>query len=406
MNIADFFLKIGITGGSKSASEVQKIDGALSKIKETSIEMKFAIAGAFLAIQRLTSNAFNTGSELTRFSRITGMTTKDIQQLTYAGEQFNATADETKSVIQGWQKSVSSFEWEGNALEGLNIMRNALEKNKGIKLDMTAFKNDFKYAAQYMQEFMTMSNISDRQKNAVADRLGFLNEGFTQAMKAGAFTADKINKAKFLDDAGIKALNKGKVSWDNLMKSIEMLVNKFVADIAPHLIDMIKALTPVIKTLSDAITGLVKYLNEEGYFQNIANTVKDDGGVNYAGPYTAARGRFWDVAGAVLGYGSLYGKGKRAGEFMMGGYASRDPNAFEKSADQLIDKAMMDKKLKKDKEDFINYRDRIKETINTNINNTFNVRSTDPKGVVEEVSKIQSRQLKSAYTQFSKQVTP
>lgn len=267
MNIAEFFVSLGVKGSEKTIGAVQKVAQGMKGLWNSSIEAKIAIMGAFYGLQQLTATSNRTGTELKQFTVLTGMSARMLQQYEYAAQQVVGHNVELADTFKGLQDRIKDMlGGQGGGFQYLGAMVNALKKS-GITVELDEAKRwltDVPLLMQRMQQFAALPNVSNIWKEKILSQMGATPD-LIQAMLMGGLTPGKLEAAKpyTYSDAEVDRLTRASTAWANMGTAMERSVGRFNAEYGPEMAKNLekiveallgpKGLVPALAQLSDSI---------------------------------------------------------------------------------------------------------------------------------------------------------
>ncbi len=213
MNAGEFFVNLGVKGSEKTIGALTSVKKGLGELGTISLETKAAIVGATYALERLFEVSGKTGTELTNFNALTGLSTKQLQQYQYALMQAGGSAEDMTATIEGIQEAMARVDLNKGVPEGLAL----LSKYAG-GIDFSKKNDPFYILAAYEK---AMKNLGDSPKaKAIFNQLAgnLLPASVIEAMRLGKFSPSTFGKAPIYGDKEIASLNKANIAWVNLGK--------------------------------------------------------------------------------------------------------------------------------------------------------------------------------------------
>jgi hypothetical protein len=268
MNIGELFVNLGIKGSDKTIGALSDVKKGLGEAKSLSLEMKAGIVGAMYAIERLFAASGATGTGLTNFNALTGISTKSLQQWQFAARQAGVANDEFTGSLKAVQSSITNMLLGKGAPEGLAMVANK------VGFDPKRAR-DTLYVLGQLQKFA--QQVPADVGNVALGSFG-LSEGVIAAMRRNAFTSDMLKRAPTYSDKEIGSLDRANVAWSNLGQKIEMAIGRFNAKHGGQLVHDISLMTDSVIKLVEALEKLsekFKVLETVSHaIEGIANTFK------------------------------------------------------------------------------------------------------------------------------------
>lgn len=252
MNIAEFFVNLGVKGSEKTVSALSNVKKSLGDMTATSLEAKAAIIGAVYALEKLMSNSAATGTGLSNFNALTGISTKQLQQWQFAARQAGESSEEFTGSLKGVQDKMAQMKLNKGAPEGLALLANTVGFDA-----KKAYKDTF-YVMEQLQKF-AQSNVSKDVQNQVMKSFG-VSENTIAAMRKGVFNQQNFQKAPTYGEGEINKLNKVDVAWKNLGQTVEMAFGHFTSKHGEKLVSDLSAVTAELFKMINAFTKLADKL--------------------------------------------------------------------------------------------------------------------------------------------------
>lgn len=246
MTVGELFLNLGIKGTKKTVDELDGVRKNLKEVGAMSLEAKAAIVGAVYALERMFAKSGQAGTNLTNFTALTGLSTKQLQQWQYAARQAGVSNEEFEGSLKGVQGAMTNMLLGKGAPEGLQVLANK------VGFDAKRARDTF-YVMQKLQEFAKTAPAD--VGNAVIKSFG-VGEGTIAAMRRNAFNDKAFKKAPTYSDKEISDLDKANIAWSNLGTKIEMAFGRFNAMHGGQLVNDISMITDQVLKLVEAFTTL------------------------------------------------------------------------------------------------------------------------------------------------------
>lgn len=261
MNIAEFFVKLGVKGEDSAGKALSNVKNNMMDLSAKGLAVKGAIIGAVYGLQNLMSDATKAGVGLDKFSRSTDLSTSRLQEWQNAGRMASVGADSISSSIENVQNSMAKMKMGLGAPEGLGML-GALTDFDETKIDDTFYM---------MKKIQEMSQQLDAPTaKRFAQSFGISDEVFG-AMRAGAFTDKNMKSQEIYSQRQIKNLHGMSVAWDNMYHRMEMTTGKFFADSGPKLVNPI---VDASKNLNELVGTFVGFENSLGIVDKLGLSLK------------------------------------------------------------------------------------------------------------------------------------
>lgn len=250
MNIAEFFLKIGLKGADETAKGVGKVTQGIGDAVSKSLAFKAALAGMAYGLQRVMSKSSEAGASINQFENSTGLSGKLLQQWQYAARQFNVESEEMTGSIRSVQDAMTNMLLGKGAPEGFGMVANMVD------IDPERVRDTY-YVLEKLQEFA--KKVPADVSKSMLKSFG-LSEGIIAAMRQNAFRPDVFSQAPIYSDKEVKQLRKVNVEWDNLYDRVGKAFGRInalhgeglVKDIG-GVVDKVLLLTEVLIKLADKL---------------------------------------------------------------------------------------------------------------------------------------------------------
>lgn len=251
MNIAEFFINLGIKGAEKTVGALGSVKKGLGEVGSMSIEAKAGILGAMYGLERMMAISGQAGTGLTNFAALTGLSAQGLQKWQYAARQAGVSAEEMTGSLKGVQNSISNMLMGKGAPEGIALVSKAVGG-----LDPTKLKDTFYMMTQLQKAMQTMSP----EMGNIAGKSFGLSEGTIAAMRRNAFTPEMLAKAPTYSDKETKSLDKSNVAWANLENKIQMAFGHFNAKHGQSMVADISQVVGQVMKLAEAFEKLSEKL--------------------------------------------------------------------------------------------------------------------------------------------------
>lgn len=279
MNIGELFVELGIKGGDKTVGTLSSIKKGLGDIRDTSFETKAAIAAAVYGLERLMSASAQTGTNLTNFEAITGLSTQTLQKWQYATQQAGGTAEELTGTVRSVQNAMTDLLLGKGNPEGLGW----LERMVGF--DPKKAKDTF-YVLEKLQEF---AKAAPPELAAKVIKSFGVSEGVLAAMRRNMYRDDIFARAPRYSKGEAATLDKVNISWGNLGRQIQMALGHLNAKHGLTIInDISKAVTETGKLvdklllLAEALKVFEKLSTVMGALSSAIGTTTDVASIGLA----------------------------------------------------------------------------------------------------------------------------
>lgn len=256
MNIAELFVNLGIHGAEKTVGALGSVKKGLGDVTSMSLEAKAGILAVMYGLEHMMSQSGKTGTGLTNFAALTGLSAKTLQQWQYAALQAGVSSDELTGSLKGVQTSMTNMLLGKGAPEGLGIVA------KAVGFDPKKARDSF-YVMEQLQK--AAQKLPQDVGNSVLKSFG-LSEGTIAAMRRNAFTPAMLQKAPVYSDREVNQLDKANVAWANLGHHVEMAFGHFTAK---HGVSLVGDITKIADAIFKMINAFEKLAEKLKLFQAI-----------------------------------------------------------------------------------------------------------------------------------------
>jgi acylphosphatase len=250
MNIAEFFVKIGVTG----ENSIKKITNLIDNTKKAVIGMQIAFVGSVYAINKFISSTVQNSTSIENFKNQTGLAIEELNKWASAGKKTNSalTFETVKNNIAGIQKQLEQIKiGQGNIapfqLLGIDINTNAFGVLEQIR------KN--------------IKGLSNPQAVNLIQQLG-LDPNFINVLRLTDEQFEKLGQNSFLNGDQIQTVAMLGNTMNDLKSKLESLKDQAVAKLAPPfmklLTDLLKWVERNSKKIIDTFSGLANIIAKIG----------------------------------------------------------------------------------------------------------------------------------------------
>lgn len=247
MNIAEFFINIGIKGDSKTNKALKDTKSNLDDVKSTSLEAKAALIAILYGMEQIMSNAAQRGMELQQFGNLTGLSADKLQRWQYMARQSGESAEDMAGSIKNVQNAMTNMLLGKGAPEGLGVLA------KTVGFDSSKARDTF-YVMDKLREYARTAPPD--MGNHILKSFG-LSDDAIQTMRTSKVELDKIKPSQIYSSSEIAQLAKVQVAWANLWNTMKMFSGRLTAQFG---MDGINILTNAFKLVSHTIQDIIKYM--------------------------------------------------------------------------------------------------------------------------------------------------
>lgn len=273
MTVGELFIKIGVKGDGSAKKALKGTQDGLGAIKSMSLEAKAAIVAVVYGLQQMMSSSMKTGTTLSNFAAMTGISTKALQQWEFAGGRFNIAASEIQSSFEGLFAAMARMKIEG-ADNSLGFIMQSLGRGSE---EIDRFINDTQYAMETMREFNNLTTVDKGTKFVMNEKMGMsgaMQAGFAQ----NAFDPKILARAPTLGEGGIKALAGVNAQWSEIMSKISNSIDNLVIAFGPDITKQIGQFVTVGLDLVKEIAKLIVELKPGETIKTLYSAAKDPKG--------------------------------------------------------------------------------------------------------------------------------
>lgn len=259
-SIGEFFVNLGVKGSEKTLGALTSVKTGISGLADVSLEAKAAILATVYALERLMSGTAKTGTNISNFNSLTGISGKTLQQYQYAAAQVGISNEEMASSFKSVQNVMTAMRFNKGAPEGMAMLTGAL----GGKFDPNRAKTDTEYVMKKLQEYFNIEKDIGK-RNLVGKSFG-LGEGTMAAMSRNAFKPETLSKAPVFSDKEVSQLDRVNAAFSNLGIKVQMAVGHFTA---LHGGQLVKDLTIIVDKVIHLTTAFIKMADTIKLFEGI-----------------------------------------------------------------------------------------------------------------------------------------
>lgn len=251
MNIAELFVSLGVKGSEKTIGALSNVRKGLGEISSMSLEAKAGLLAVAYGLERLMSNSMQTGTNLTNFNALTGLSARSLQQWQYAARQAGVSGDELTSNLKGVQGAMTKMLMGEGAPKGLALVANATKN-----FDISRVRDTF-YVMDQLQK--AAQRLPKDIGNEALKSFG-LSEGTIAAMRRNAFRPEILSKAPVYSEKETSQLDRVNIAWSNLGNKIQMAIGHFTAMHGMQLVQDLTKIADQVLRLAEAFTVLAEKL--------------------------------------------------------------------------------------------------------------------------------------------------
>jgi hypothetical protein len=269
VEIAEFFVSLGVKGSEKAVSAIGGVFDRMKKLGTASLETKAAIIGAFYAVEQGIVKAGAMGIALKQFNTLTGLSTKMLQQYQYAGKAVGLTNEQVAQTFTELRTQFRDMiKAGGDAPQYLYRFEQALA-DVGIHLkpgEEAEWVHHPEELLERMKQFSKFSTLEAGDKEMILSSM-VKDPAVVSAimrLKLGAAEA----AAAPMDRAALGPVTINKVAdatgkWMQMLQEIEVEFAKFWATDGPE----------VVKMVHSIVTSLIKFVEALTKFESKTHTI-------------------------------------------------------------------------------------------------------------------------------------
>lgn len=256
LNVGELFVNLGIKGSEKTIGAISSVKKGMNETASASLEAKAGIIAAMYAVEQLFAKSGATGTGLTNFNALIGVSTKTLQQYQYAGRQVGVSNEAMTGTFKTLQSAMAQTLMGGAAPKGLGLV--AAFTGGITPADIKKFAEHPELLIQKLQEYASKDkNIA--QRNEVLKSFG-LGDDVNAALVWQAFKPGIMAGAPTYGRGEIEALKEADKAWSNLGTKIEMAFGHFNALHGGQLVEDFSHLTGAAVKLAEAFMGFTKVI--------------------------------------------------------------------------------------------------------------------------------------------------
>lgn len=269
--VAELFVNIGVKGADKSLASLKGVKGALKEVSSTSLEAKAAIVAAVYALQRLFDASGKRGTELSNYNAQLGLSTKTLQEYSYAARQAGASNEEMMQSFTTISKEMTNIrmgksgpagmqqlsQWYAQFVNGVGFGREDIEK----------FRQKPEEFIKAMQQIAQSGKVDKKVFSAALD---FLPGNVIAAINKNAFTPENLAKAPTYSDKEVDKLQKAQAAWGNFFEKFEMMIGRINAKYGEKVVN---GLGKVADSVGKVIEASVKFSDKVSLVDGITKSL-------------------------------------------------------------------------------------------------------------------------------------
>ncbi len=252
MNLAELFVSLGVKGSEKTMGAITGMRQGLKDTASTAWETKVALVGAMYALERLFAASGQTGTSLTNFNALLGVSAQTLQQYQYAARQAGVSNQEVEGTFKALQATMTKTLMGEGAPKGM--ARVAALTGSMTTQDVDRFAKQPQLLIQKLQEY-AQKETNAGLRNEVLKSFG-VGDSMIAALNRKAFRPEVLNRAPAYSDKEVKALDSANIGWSNLGNKIEMAIGHLNAAHGGDLVKDFSKITDQVIKLAGAFEKL------------------------------------------------------------------------------------------------------------------------------------------------------
>lgn len=267
LKVGELFVDMGIEGSEKTLGAITGIRSGLQSTSNFAFETKAALLGAMYAVQQLFASSNRTGTELSNFNSLLGVSAQTLQRYQYAARQVGVSNQEMEGTFKNIQSTMTKALMGEGVPKGL--ARVSMLTGGMTPEDLKRFTEKPQELIQKLQEY-ALKETNAGLRNEVLKSFG-ISDGVAAAMARNAFRPDVLSRAPVYSDNEIKSLDKANAAWGNLGNKIEMAIGKFNAK---HGVDLVKNIDMIADKVLKLADSFMKLADKLKIFELIGDVFK------------------------------------------------------------------------------------------------------------------------------------
>jgi hypothetical protein len=264
LNIAEFFVSLGIKGAEGAVGAVKSVTDSMSNLWETSTGAKIAIVGAFYELEQMFAGANKNAAELSEYGTLTGNSTLKVQEYNAAiqlatGKQRDLNT--TLTTFYDLQTKINDIRFNKGGIVGhLQMMFSSLGMQAPDPRELQRWASNVDMLAQHMREFADNAKRRHMEPGMIRKVLEGItgDEDFISSLMTGGLSPKKLDAMLplTLSDNYIKAGKKGAEAWAKMHLEMDNAMGKFNAIDGQKLANDLEPLVNVLLKLSLALADI------------------------------------------------------------------------------------------------------------------------------------------------------
>ncbi len=247
MNIAEFFIKLGISGDGPALKTMKNVKNGLNELESSGLAVKAAMLAVAYGIERFTGAAGARGQSLMQFAAATGKSTQELQQWQQSLLGFGVKAEEVDGAVRGIVDSIAKMRM---GMAGAPVGLGMLMSKTGLK------DQDLDDPFKILKAIQAYSKMGDP---AIIKQLTAWAGGDNMFQALRRFQGDASKVKNILSPGEIENLARVDETLNRIWLKIKMIGDHLVAK---HGLFVLDDITRSIDMLSKLATGVNKLLDD------------------------------------------------------------------------------------------------------------------------------------------------
>ena len=264
MNIAEFFVSLGIKGAEGAVNSVKSVTDGMSDLWSKSTTAKVAIVGAFYELEQMFSASNKTGAELANFGTLTGNSTRKVQEYNAAIQLATGVQRDMNTTLATFtdlQDKINDIRFNKGGIVGhLQMMFSALGMQAPNPKELLRWAGNVDMLIQHMRDFADTARNRHMEPGMIRKVLEGItgDEGLiTSLMKGGLSPAKLAATAPLtLSDNYINRTQSGAEAWAKIHLEMAKAMGVFAAVDGQKLANNIEPLIGEISRLAQTLVDL------------------------------------------------------------------------------------------------------------------------------------------------------
>ena len=265
MNIADFFVTIGVKGKDDVKKSLTSVQEGLGDIKSMSLEAKAAIIGIMYGLEQIFSKSMQKGNAIEQFGQSTGQSMQALQNWQAAAMKTGNSAEEMASSIENAQKIMDRMTTGQGTPKGFAAISNSLMAAGRAPLDAALAQKDAMYEMNKLREYVQTTTDTPQRQNDWLESMG-MGPGAIRTMRMAKGEIESFGKGLNYSDNQLAQLQKVSIAWSVMWAKIEKSFGNFTSK---HGLQLTNQIGAIVVKLTDLISKFVELAEKLHVFEAI-----------------------------------------------------------------------------------------------------------------------------------------